>query len=78
VPALTCKPAAGGQYCGTVGDGCGNALPCGTDCTASGANWVCGTNSVCVGGSDCVKVACTTQLGSNSTAAVLVTIVVGR
>jgi len=27
------------------------------------ANWVCGTNSVCVGGSDCVKVACNNSAG---------------
>ena len=61
--SLTCKPASGGQYCGTVGDGCGNSLACGTDCSASGTNWVCGSNSVCVGGPDCVKVACNTASG---------------
>ena len=61
--SLTCKPASGGQYCGTVGDNCGNSLACGTDCSASGTNWVCGSNSVCVGGPDCVKVACNTTGG---------------
>ena len=39
----------GGQYCGEIGDGCGNVLNCG----GCPGDWVCVEN-VCVGGADCV------------------------
>jgi hypothetical protein len=47
----TCKPAAcvqpGGQLCGTVGDGCGKALPCGACPAGSSCGAV--TPNVCSG-----------------------------
>jgi hypothetical protein len=55
---LACQPASGGKYCGTIGDGCGHPLDCGTDCSAAGTGWVCSSNNVCLGGSDCLKVTC--------------------
>ena len=41
-----------GQYCGTIGDGCGGTLECG----ACPGDWVC-ENAMCVGGPSCVPIA---------------------
>ena len=60
---LVCQPASGGQYCGTIGDSCGHLLDCGTDCSAAGSGWVCGSNNVCLGGTDCVKATCNNANG---------------
>ncbi|MGA9656313.1 MAG: hypothetical protein WBV96_20620, partial [Polyangia bacterium] len=60
---LTCNPATGGQYCGTIGDGCGNSVNCGTDCSAAGSGWVCGSNNSCVGGPGCLPVTCNNASG---------------
>jgi hypothetical protein len=43
----SCDTASGDRYCGTMGDGCGGKLECGTTCPKSG--WVCGTNQICQG-----------------------------
>ena len=45
VPAV-CRPASGGQYCGTIGDGCGGTLNCGAcdagnTCAGNGVANVC-------------------------------------
>jgi len=60
---VTCTPASGGRYCGTIGDGCGHSLSCGLDCSTAGPSWICGANSVCVGGGDCKKVSCNNDKG---------------
>jgi len=31
-PALTCATTSGDNYCGTIGDGCGNSLACAATC----------------------------------------------
>jgi hypothetical protein len=45
---LACRPAGSGQYCGSIGDGCGGALQCGecADGSECGAvtSGVCGAN----------------------------------
>jgi len=38
---LACTTANGDQYCGTVGDGCGHSLDCGSTCSKTG--WTCRT-----------------------------------
>jgi len=43
----------GGQYCGSIGDGCNGTIDCGT-CKA---DFLC-TDNLCVGGADCVRVTC--------------------
>jgi hypothetical protein len=43
--ADTCVAASGDQYCGTIGDGCGNTLDCGNPCPTG---WNC-VNNLCVG-----------------------------
>ncbi|MGO9292079.1 MAG: carboxypeptidase-like regulatory domain-containing protein, partial [Polyangia bacterium] len=55
----TCTTADGAQYCGTIGDGCGNSLDCGSTCAKTG--WVCQDN-LCKAGptANCVPLACTT------------------
>ncbi len=39
---LTCTTANGDQYCGTIGDDCGNSLDCGATCAKTG--WTCQDN----------------------------------
>src|ERR1700744_4465060 len=47
--SVSCTPL-GGQYCGSIGDGCNGTLDCGMNCKT---DWSC-ENSVCVGGASCV------------------------
>ena len=50
---VTCTPP-GGEYCGTIGNGCpGGSITCGV-CPGDG---VC-TNGLCLGGPSCVKLTC--------------------
>src|SRR6185437_15616175 len=50
---VTCTPP-GGEYCGTIGNGCpGGSITCGA-CPGDG---VC-TNGLCLGGPSCVKLTC--------------------
>ena len=55
--ALVCQVATG-NYCGTVGNGCGRAM----DCGACDTSLVC-TSGVCVPGAGCVPLTCTTATG---------------
>jgi len=59
---LACTTANGDQYCGTIGDGCGNSVDCGTTCTKLG--WTCQDN-LCKAApaAHCVPLACTTANG---------------
>ncbi len=52
-PATTCTPI-GGQYCGTVGDGCGGELSCGT----CAMGFTC-QSGLCIGDATCVPATCT-------------------
>jgi hypothetical protein len=59
VDAATCTPIActqpGGQYCGTIGNGC----PFGKeDCGACASGWSC-QSGLCIGPASCVPLACT-------------------
>ena len=54
---LACQ-AATGNYCGTVGNGCGRAM----DCGACDSSLVC-SSGVCVPGAGCVPLTCTTATG---------------
>jgi hypothetical protein len=62
----TCQPKACTNgtpfnYCGTIGDGCGNSLNCSTDC---GTGKICDTvKGVCKGDANCVPLACTAANG---------------
>jgi hypothetical protein len=49
---VTCTPE-GGNYCGKIGDGCGNRLDCG-ECDT---DWIC-DEGLCVGGPDCEPLSC--------------------
>ena len=51
---VTCTPD-GGQYCGEIGDGCGDDI----DCGPCSGDWVC-EDHVCVGGPSCAPAACST------------------
>lgn len=55
---VSCTPE-GGQYCGRIGDGCGNRLECG-NCQG---DWTC-EEGLCVGGPSCEPVACETEGGA--------------
>jgi hypothetical protein len=55
---IACTPV-GAQYCGRIGDGCGNAIECGT---CSG-DWTCQSN-ICVGGPSCTPIGCTNVAGN--------------
>jgi hypothetical protein len=59
---LTCTPAGGGRYCGTIGDGCGHSLDCGQTCSTQGAGWTC-LNGVCAGGAGCQTISCNNAKG---------------
>ncbi|HXN31060.1 MAG TPA: carboxypeptidase-like regulatory domain-containing protein, partial [Polyangiaceae bacterium] len=50
--SVTCTPI-GGQYCGTIGDGCGRKMTCPT-CTGDSTC----EKSICVGGPTCMPIAC--------------------
>ncbi|MGC4087731.1 MAG: hypothetical protein QM756_07510 [Polyangiaceae bacterium] len=50
---VSCTPL-GGQYCGEIGDKCGNKVSCG-NCSG---DWVC-QEGLCVGGPSCQKGTCT-------------------
>jgi hypothetical protein len=51
------------NYCGTVGDGCGGSLACGTNC---GTGQVCNTaTGLCKGEATCVPIQCTTANGGH-------------
>jgi len=43
---IKCNPAGGGQYCGTIGNGCGGVVTCPTTCPMGAA---CPANGVCPG-----------------------------
>jgi len=56
--------SAGGTYCGTIGDGCGDTLDCPTTCPKDG--WKCGANHVCQGDpSVCQAASCTVASGDH-------------
>ncbi len=48
---LQCNPLGGGQYCGTIGNGCGGVLSCTAPCPGGMA---CPANGVCPGSSSTV------------------------
>src|SRR6185369_16689077 len=51
---VTCTPA-GGEYCGTIGNGCpGGSINCG----ACPGDQTCGSQGICLGGASCVKRTC--------------------
>jgi hypothetical protein len=56
---ITCAPAAGGQYCGVIGDGCGGTIDCGS-CGDGGACGSDGFANVCPGtaGLVCTNLQC--------------------
>ena len=55
---------AGGDYCGTIGDGCGGQLNCPATCPKTG--WTCGTDSICKGAPPyCTPVTCLTSSGDH-------------
>ena len=55
---------AGGDYCGTIGDGCGGTINCPSTCPKAG--WTCGTDSICKGDpSVCTPVTCLTTSGDH-------------
>ncbi|HEX7596953.1 MAG TPA: carboxypeptidase-like regulatory domain-containing protein, partial [Polyangia bacterium] len=58
----TCTTANGDQYCGDIGDGCGNTLHCGSTCSKSG--WTC-QDSICKAGptAGCTANLCTVATG---------------
>jgi len=57
--ARTCTTPSGDQYCGTIGDGCGNSVDCAATCTKSG--WDCEDHLCKAGpGANCTPLACTT------------------
>ncbi len=59
---VTCLTTSGDHYCGTVGDGCGNSLDCGSDCPLG---WDC-VNNICVGSSPvCTALTCETPGGDH-------------
>jgi hypothetical protein len=49
---IGCLPAGGGQYCGKIGDGCGNTIDCG-NCASGEMCGESGTPSVCRSGPPC-------------------------
>jgi len=68
-PAISCKPAAGGQYCGIVGDGC---RPRGRLRHGLLNRWrqrrlgVRQQRNVCVGGPACQRISCNPAEGGNT------------
>ena len=51
---VTCTPV-GGEYCGTIGNGCpGGSIDCGT-CPGT---QVCSDEGICLGGPSCVPLSC--------------------
>jgi hypothetical protein len=61
-PSSVCTNGTPFNYCGTIGDGCGGSLPCGT--TNCGNAKVCNTSkSLCKGDATCVPVKCKTDAG---------------
>ncbi len=63
-PITACTNGTAYNYCGTVGNGCGGSLACGSDCTAG---QVCDTTTgLCKGGSSCTPLtACTNGTAFN-------------
>ena len=57
--ARTCTTTSGDQYCGTIGDGCGNSVDCPATCSKTG--WDC-KDHLCKAGptAACTPLACTT------------------
>ena len=59
--SLSCATPSGDQYCGTIGDGCGGSIDCGTICPKTG--WTC-QNSLCKGQLPaCTPLACNPASG---------------
>jgi hypothetical protein len=58
---ISCSAASGGNYCGTIGDGCGGTLACG-DCPSGGICGGGGLDHVCAL-ANCTKVSCTPANG---------------
>jgi hypothetical protein len=60
---LACTTANGDQYCGPVGDGCGNSLDCGSTCSKPG--WTCEDN-LCKGAPGvCAPLTCSPASGGH-------------
>jgi hypothetical protein len=57
---VQCNPTGGGQYCGTIGNGCGGIVSCPTTCPMGAA---CPANGVCPGstGTGCQNLQCQIQ-----------------
>ncbi len=61
-PRSACTNGTPFNYCGTVGDGCGGSLDCGT--TSCGTGKICDTTKgVCKGDASCVPLTCKTAEG---------------
>ena len=60
--AVTCQPTAEDHYCGTIGNGCGDTLECGSDCPVG---WDC-VDHLCVGSPPvCTPLTCKTPSGDH-------------
>jgi hypothetical protein len=60
--AGSCAAAGGGQYCGSIGDGCGRTLDCGACTTAGQSCGAAGTANVCAP-TNCTPIACQQPTG---------------
>jgi hypothetical protein len=64
VPLSLCTNGTDFNYCGTIGDGCGGSLPCGT--TSCGTGKVCNTSKgLCKGDASCVPTVSSTCAAAN-------------
>ncbi len=64
VPLSSCTNGTGFNYCGTIGDGCGGSLTCGT--TNCGTGKVCNTSKgLCKGDASCVPTVSSTCTAAN-------------
>ena len=62
-PLTACTNSTAFNYCGTIGDGCGGSLVCGSDCAA---NQVCDTSKgLCKGNDSCVRTVSPTCTAAN-------------
>ena len=60
--AVTCQASTGDNYCGKIGDGCGNTIDCGNHCPSG---WDC-VDNLCVGSSKvCNALKCATESGDH-------------